>query len=146
VPRLDVGADEYGDDDELDVWSSFSSEAPVWKDDEVTEADVPVADQHDRRTTGQQRRISGQVPRTTGQHRRVSGEAEVAAREPSRITIGTDPSGIPRRARTDRSSSREQHRRRPRAGRARPLRPSPGATCRRRSRRAAPRCGVPRRD
>lgn len=98
VPRLDVGADEYGDDEELDVWSSFSSEAPVWKDDEVTEADVPVvADQPDARTTGQHRRVSGQVPRTTGQHRRVSGEADVVTREPSRITIGTDPSGIPRR-------------------------------------------------
>lgn len=106
VPRLDVGGDEYGDDEELDVWSSFSSEAPVWKDDEPTDAVAPViAEPSDRRNSGQHRRVAepgvrttGQVARTTGQHRRVSPEADVVTREPSRITIGTDPSGIPRRA------------------------------------------------
>jgi phosphatidate cytidylyltransferase len=100
VPRLDVsGGDEYaGDEDELDVWSSFSSEAPVWKDDEPTEAVAPVAEPVSPRTTGQHRRVAD--PRVTGPNRRVSAEPEVAAREPSRITIGTDPSGIPRRAPT----------------------------------------------
>jgi phosphatidate cytidylyltransferase len=107
VPRLDVGGgDEYGDDEELDVWSSFSSEAPVWKDDEEAEQTDQLAfDQPDTRTSGQHRRITepvarttGQVARTTGQHRRVVPEPDAGPREPSRITIGTDPSGIPRRA------------------------------------------------
>ena len=35
VPRLDVDdAAAVGEDEELDVWSSFSSESPVWQDDE----------------------------------------------------------------------------------------------------------------
>jgi phosphatidate cytidylyltransferase len=97
VPRLDVaGSDEYGDgEEELDVWSSFSSEAPVWKDDDSTDSLAPVAEAPPARTTGQHRRVPD--ARTTGQNRRVSGESEVVAREPSRITIGTDPSGIPRK-------------------------------------------------
>ncbi len=100
VPRLDVGAgDEYGEGaEELDVWSSFSSEAPVWKDDEPTEAVAPVPEvaAAERRNTGQHRRVAD--ARISGPNRRVSGESEVVTREPSRITIGTDPSGMPRKA------------------------------------------------
>ena len=91
VPRLDVESDAVDDDEELDVWSSFSSESPVWQEDEASEAQAPAGD----RKTGQQRRVDD--PKVSGQTRRVSGESEVVTREPSRITIGTDPSGIPRR-------------------------------------------------
>ena len=84
VPRLDVDpADE--DDEELDVWSSFSSESPVWQDDEPVET---VPREGDDRRTGQQRRADD-PGRVSGQHRRVSGESDVVTREPSRITIGT---------------------------------------------------------
>ncbi len=99
IPRLGRDeATEVEDDEELDVWSSFSSEAPVWQDDQPAEEprDVPAG-----RTTGQQRRATDQPGRSTGQQRRVTGESEVVTREPSRITIGTDPSGIPRRPPTD---------------------------------------------
>ena len=67
-------------DDELDVWSSFTSESPVWKDDSPTEPDaVPGAGR-------------------TGQHDVIPNDHDSAVvREPSRITIGTDPSGMPRR-------------------------------------------------
>ena len=42
-PRGDVvAADALGDDDELDVWSSFTSESPVWKDDSPTEPRPPT--------------------------------------------------------------------------------------------------------
>ncbi len=100
VPRLDAASD-YADDEELDVWSSFSSESPVWKDD-ADEADAGTAEfasEPAGRRSGQQRRVddSGATGRVTGQQRRVSGESAVVQREPSRITIGTDPSGIPRR-------------------------------------------------
>jgi phosphatidate cytidylyltransferase len=64
----------------------------VWQDDEPPESQAPAAD----RRTGQQRRADDPA-RVSGQHRRVSGESDVVTREPSRITIGTDPSGIPRR-------------------------------------------------
>jgi phosphatidate cytidylyltransferase len=96
VPRLEAGGHEGVDDDELDVWSSFSSESPVWQDDDPVEAQAPAGD----RNSGQQRRVSDDPARTSGQHKRVSGESEVVTREPSRITIGTDPSGIPRRSPT----------------------------------------------
>ena len=92
VPRLDVEPDDLEEDSELDVWSSFSSESPVWQDDEPPESPAPASD----RRTGQQRRVDD-PGRVSGQHRRVSGESDVVTREPSRITIGTDPSGIPRR-------------------------------------------------
>jgi phosphatidate cytidylyltransferase len=91
VPRLDVESDAVDENEELDVWSSFSSESPVWQEDEASEAQAPAGD----RKTGQQRRVDD--PKVSGQTRRVSGESEVVTREPSRITIGTDPSGIPRR-------------------------------------------------
>lgn len=101
VPRFDESAtrpDGDGGHEDLDVWSSFSSEAPVWKDDPEPAAD-PVEEAVHR--SGQQRRVTGQHRRVTGEHepvrRDVSAETEVTAREPSRITIGTDPSGMPRR-------------------------------------------------
>jgi phosphatidate cytidylyltransferase len=100
VPRLDVESDAADDDEELDVWSSFSSESPVWQEDEASEAQAPAGD----RKTGQQRRVDD--PKVSGQTRRVSGESEVVTREPSRITIGTDPSGIPRRPPTSSSGRR----------------------------------------
>ena len=64
--------------------------------------------------------VTDDPSKVSGQHRRVSGESEVVTREPSRITIGTDPSGIPRRPPTSRrrgapppSSARAPPRRRP---------------------------------
>ena len=88
LPRLDLDPDAEvtvpgaSADDELDVWSSFTSESPVWKDDSPTE---PGTD-------------TGPGVRRTGQHDVIPNEHDpVAAREPSRITIGTDPSGMPRR-------------------------------------------------
>jgi len=105
IPRFDPtgGADAPATaDDELDVWSSFSSEAPVWKDD--TPLPEPASDPSseiplqrrasDRRDSGRQEVVDGP---TSGQQRRVTGESEAIAPEPSRITIGTDPSGMPRR-------------------------------------------------
>jgi phosphatidate cytidylyltransferase len=121
IPRFDTtrqagSADSAdADHDELDVWSSFSSESPVWKDDQPVESaphqvdPIPTAQQrrvtgqHDRvtgqhdRVTGRQDRVTGPQDSVSGQQRRVSGDAEAVTREPSRITIGTDPSGMPRR-------------------------------------------------
>ncbi|MFW2332607.1 phosphatidate cytidylyltransferase [Ilumatobacter sp.] len=98
IPRFDVpeSADDPDEDDELDVWSSFSSESPVWKDDEPADpSDGVVVDE--QLPTAQHRRVSDEPPPISGQHRRVTGESAAVQTEPSRITIGTDPSGMPRR-------------------------------------------------
>jgi phosphatidate cytidylyltransferase len=81
VPRLQ-GRAQATEDDELDVWSSFTSESPVWREDVPAAADA-----------------SGEIPaHRTGPNEPVTGRTEaVPPREPSRITIGTDPSGMPRR-------------------------------------------------
>jgi phosphatidate cytidylyltransferase len=83
LPSIEPGraAEEDEPLDELDVWSSFTSESPVWSDDLAERGPDP----------------SGEMPvaaRRTGQHDVVD---DVTARGPARITIGTDPSGIPRR-------------------------------------------------
>jgi phosphatidate cytidylyltransferase len=104
VPRIAKAAPAKDPTDDLDVWSSFSAtssddvaaavegagsvaeaEAPkdptgelTWHDDEPTLDDAGDA------------LTSGRVAVTTG-------DAEPTRREPARITIGTDPSGMPRR-------------------------------------------------
>ncbi len=96
IPRIPVTDKPESPTDDLDVWSSFSSdsgpaspgapEAPKdptgelsWHDDDSTVEDVPPA-------------------RTTGRTAVVAATPdEPARREPARITIGTDPSGMPRR-------------------------------------------------
>ncbi len=92
IPRLDANASDPDTDaehDDVDVWSSFSSDSPVWKDDESVEAQIEPPGPAAQRTV--------QTARVTGQTRRVTGESDAIQREPSRITIGTDPSGMPRR-------------------------------------------------
>ena len=95
VPR--IAAPEVAPDptDDVDVWSSFSgastahdvvSQAPKDPTGELSWHDDPTADDVSVADT---RRPSGVVP--------VTATAEPARREPARITIGTDPSGMPRR-------------------------------------------------
>ncbi|HUF99007.1 MAG TPA: phosphatidate cytidylyltransferase [Ilumatobacter sp.] len=108
VPRFDAAAPEADPEehDDVDVWSSFSSESPVWKDDEPVEPAVdprpsgsnPAASGQHRRVSAPEHQVTEQHPRVSGQQRRVEAEpSDAPVREPSRITIGTDPSGMPRR-------------------------------------------------
>jgi phosphatidate cytidylyltransferase len=141
IPRLGGPPDALPppDDDaeDVDVWSTFTTESPVWRDDDPV---TTVMDQvpPDPRHAEQSGERSGSVPRidpsseyqrrqndTTGGHgydvapddygryapgstgevarQRArsgdrSGEIPVSGRrEPGRITIGTDPSLMPRR-------------------------------------------------
>ena len=96
VPRMAPAASGAGgDDDDVDVWSSFTTESPVWRDDVGDDADPSGGVDHD---------LTGEV-RTDGLSEPLSrpGSGEIplapppARREPGRITIGTDPSGVPRR-------------------------------------------------
>jgi phosphatidate cytidylyltransferase len=128
------------DADDVDVWSTFTTESPVWRDDDPV---TTVMDQVQRQpdTTGGQGRPpgtprsgdpsspydrpsrdvtgsgeydfpssdygryaagygsqTGEVPRQSGlSEGDLSGEVPLARREPGRITIGTDPSMMPRR-------------------------------------------------
>lgn len=95
--------------DDLDVWSSFSSSAPVWSDDESD----PSAGYEGLSDMAR----SGQMPATTGptevyyDEADPSGSIPVAARrEPGRITIGTDPTddGAGRPMPKGRARSREE--------------------------------------
>ena len=87
VPRIEPieGDVEAFDDEELDVWSSFTSENAVWGDDDTEDQ-------------------SGEVTtvRTVEAPRRPPVD-DMAGR-PSRITIGTDPSGVQRRPSGERAS------------------------------------------
>jgi phosphatidate cytidylyltransferase len=108
VPRFEArDTDKPDDDEEVDVWSSFSSASPIWKDDAavtdpIAEATAarpaePHATQPHERVTARNDSVSGRVDRVSGQQRRVADAPAERPAAPSRITIGTDPSGVPRR-------------------------------------------------
>lgn len=141
VPRLaPPAATASDDDDEVDVWSSFTTETPIWRDDEPMLEPPPAAASsggHGRDPSGGiphdpsgsfERDPSGGVDRDdlTGEVRSDSlseplgrpGTGEIPVpprREPGRITIGTDPSGVARRppAGTPRRRSGQQRSGRP---------------------------------
>jgi phosphatidate cytidylyltransferase len=96
VPRIDAAQAPSDSTDDVDVWSSFAGsasggdvvdEAPKDPTGELSWHDDPTVD--DASVAEPAVRTSGAVP--------VTGAAEPARREPARITIGTDPSGMPRR-------------------------------------------------
>ena len=130
IPRIDPPAGDTPDPtDDLDVWSSFSGDAPVWKegDDvdhptgnvpttsppadptgELTWEDAgpeaPVVDPADDAADAPAD-APADLDATTAVARSDLGDPDAAGpalgapapREPARITIGTDPSGMPRR-------------------------------------------------
>ncbi len=98
IPRVSPQASgkDPGDDEDVDVWSQFTTENPVWRDD------VPETGATRDESGGTGRDPSGETradPSSDSASR--SGEIPLAPppprREPGRITIGTDPSGVPRR-------------------------------------------------
>ncbi len=117
IPRMAPAASSDDSDDDVDVWSSFTTESPIWRDD-IDED--PSKDP----SGGFRRDPSGPVPRDpsgsadrdmTGEvradalseplSRPPTGEIPLAPppRQPGRITIGTDPSGVERRPPAGRS-------------------------------------------
>jgi phosphatidate cytidylyltransferase len=104
VTRVTTGVSDHGDD--VDVWSEFSEESPAWSDspaDDITGA-------YD--TSSHAVVASGDETSDLG-----VDEAAPSRREPSRITIGTDPTG----------DGTRPAQRRPRQGdNRRPPRPAPG--------------------
>lgn len=94
VPRIASTASTPDPTDDVDVWSSFAGsstqdaepEAPKDPTGELTWHDDPTVDDA---PVSSRAPSSGAVP--------ITEPAEPARREPARITIGTDPSGMPRR-------------------------------------------------
>lgn len=91
IPRIEAAAPPVDPTDDVDVWSSFTATGAV---SEAPKDPTGELSWHDDPTSGDTAsdvgaRTSGVVPVTTGD--------EPARREPARITIGTDPSGMPRR-------------------------------------------------
>ena len=118
VPRLEPSASAGGEggEDDVDVWSSFTTESPVWRDD-VT--DPSGEHPRDVESTGQVYTDDVSTP-IAGPRTGEQPQTTPPRREPGRITIGTDPSGVPRRppAGTSRRRSAQQRSGRP-AGPAR---------------------------
>ena len=95
IPRIDAAQAPSDPTDDVDVWSSFAGstaaaevvdDAPKDPTGELSWHDDPTVD--DAAVVSEATGSSGAVPVTEG---------EPARREPARITIGTDPSGMPRR-------------------------------------------------
>jgi phosphatidate cytidylyltransferase len=86
--------------DDLDVWSAFSTDEPVWSDDPKPVASTPA--------------LTADLPITPVPDDRLDDVAVAPRREPGRITIGTDP--------TDERMGRPV----PSKGRSRPGDPSRG--------------------
>ena len=109
VPVIERPATAADPTDDLDVWSTFTTDTPVWKEGDSVDKPsgrVPAASPPD--PTGEisweDAPIAGSVVTAAEQDTtalqdvvRGAGSAEAPPREPARITIGTDPSGMPRR-------------------------------------------------
>jgi phosphatidate cytidylyltransferase len=96
IPRMaPAAADDPSADDDVDVWSSFTTESPIWRDDVTDEPARDPSGGVDRDLTGEVRADALSEPLS----RPPTGEipVEPPRREPGRITIGTDPSGVQRR-------------------------------------------------
>ena len=107
--------------DDLDVWSGFSGQNPVWRGDAAEQAaEEPLFAAPDDHTAA--------VPHLPADEAAID-ESVPVRREPGRITIGTDPTGegagrpMPRGR--SRSGARDEFVRRPPPGRTVPARTTP---------------------
>lgn len=93
VPRIAGSEPQESPTDDLDVWSSFASE-PVVADPAPVE---PPKDPTGELVWHDDREAEPEPDRPSGRTAAIGAEAPPARREPARIMIGTDPSGMPRR-------------------------------------------------
>ena len=130
VPAIERAVPEADPTDDLDVWSPFTSDAPVWKEGDPVDTpsgSVPTAPSD---PTGEiswedapVEPVAAAVDAdTAGDATELHDVVAAAPREPARITIGTDPSGMPRRPEPQRRGGGGQGQRPPSAGG-----PPPGA-------------------
>jgi phosphatidate cytidylyltransferase len=110
IPRVRSSQPPADPTDDLDVWSSFSSQSPVWNDDQPDPPGDPVD------PSGQLPAPSGGIPvppvdpsggQPVWRDDTERDPSQPVRREPGRITIGTDPTDStgrpmpPRRGRQD---------------------------------------------
>ncbi len=103
IPRIEPPPSEPDPTDDLDVWSSFTSSTPTWKEGDDVDSPTggaPPPDPTSELSWGDEpvdEEVATAEPTASDA---PSGRQQVVAepaREPSRIMIGTDPSGMPRR-------------------------------------------------
>lgn len=110
VPRIEPAAASPDPTDDLDVWSTFTSDAPVWKEGDAVDkpsGSVPTAPVDPTGEISWEDAPVDPIAATVDVDAEAVGAAELATemhdvvapapRQPARITIGTDPSGMPRR-------------------------------------------------
>ncbi len=98
VPKIASAA--TGDPtDDLDVWSSFTSDSPVWKEGDHVDQPTgqPPVDPTGELTWEDAPAEPPKAAEVADPAVAGPAAAPAAPREPARITIGTDPSGMPRR-------------------------------------------------
>lgn len=94
IPEIKPADRPLGDDEQPDVWASFGSESAVWSDDQAAgDPSGSVGARFD----------AGDPSMPTG---RATGETTAVSEAPERISIGTDPSGMPRRPSTPSRTTR----------------------------------------
>ena len=117
--------------DDLDVWSSFTQESPVWRDDPAADEPAPAG-----AVTGSQRAVPADRADDafTGMDDTGSHEPPPPRREQGRITIGTDPTDgaqrpmPPRRGRPGEPPPRSGRGNRPPVGARPSQRPQPASS------------------
>ncbi len=87
LPRV-VGSD---DSEDVDVWSSFSSQAPVWSDDDSPDPSEGYEAVSENVRLGQMGDNTGGTQGYFEDADASGGLSNPVRREPGRITIGTDP-------------------------------------------------------
>ena len=129
MPKIEAPRSEEPTDGDLDVWSTFTSESPVWKEGDSVDqpsgtmprssAADPVVPADPTGELSWEDDPSGELPPTgstdvvepapaAATTTTETVDATVAPREPARITIGTDPSGMPRRPEPNRRGAAPQ--------------------------------------
>ena len=115
IPKIEANQPDPSGADDLDVWSTFTSESPVWKEGDSVDAPSgslsttpspaagvgPPADPTGELRWEDDPSDGAPIPLADSEVADVADAAAAggagAVREPQRITIGTDPSGMPRR-------------------------------------------------
>jgi phosphatidate cytidylyltransferase len=111
LPKIEVPESDTAAGDELDVWSTFTSESPVWKEGDSVDAPsgtLTIQAEGPADPTGELRWEDDPSDGAMMPAAIDPVPEDAAPREPTRITIGTDPSGMPRRPDPTRRGSTPQ--------------------------------------
>ncbi len=100
VPKISPTGPSADPTDDLDVWSTFTSDAPVWKEGDPVDSPsgpVPTAPADPTGEIAWENAPAAESAVDPDIETAMVETVPTSSREPARITIGTDPSGMPRR-------------------------------------------------